>query len=114
MKNLMEYKGYSSKIEYSDIDEVFHGKLIGINGLVSFEGTTVKELKREFKEAVDRHIEDCKKNNKEPNKIYKGSFNVRIDADLHKQVVFLSNAENISLNQFIKNAIKEKIESYNI
>ena len=110
MNNLMEYRGYSSKIEYSDEDEVFHGKIIDINGLVSFEGTTVEELKKEFRDAVDRHIEFCEKNNKEPKKQYKGNFNVRIEPNLHKEAIMLAKSLAMSLNQFVASAIKDKIE----
>jgi len=109
--NLMEYNGYYAKIEYSDEDGCFFGKLMDIDDLVLFEGETVEELKKDFKEAVDYYIESCNRDNKEPKKQYKGSFNVRIKPELHKQAVRISKSLNISLNQFVERAISEKIKS---
>jgi predicted HicB family RNase H-like nuclease len=52
----MTYKNFIGSVEYSDVDEVFHGKLLGIEGLVSYEGDSVKSLKTEFVESVDWYI----------------------------------------------------------
>lgn len=57
-------------------DEVFYGKILGINDLVNFEGASVKQLKKAFKEAVDDYLELCAEIGKTPEKTYKGTFNV--------------------------------------
>lgn len=51
--NTMTYKGYLGSVAYSEKDQVFFGKVEGINGLVNFEGESVKELTEAFHEAVD-------------------------------------------------------------
>ena len=57
MDNIMEYKGYWARIRYSDEDECFYGKVEGLkNSLILFEGNTVKELKKDFKNAIDEHL----------------------------------------------------------
>jgi predicted HicB family RNase H-like nuclease len=48
----------------------------------------------------------CKELGKEPNKPYKGTFNIRISPDLHKEAAFFAASRNISLNDFIKTAIR--------
>ena len=53
MKNTMEYKGYVGNVEFSEEDEVFFGKVIGIRSLISYEGATAKELIKDFHDAVD-------------------------------------------------------------
>ena len=60
MKNL-EYKGYTGSIEYSKEDDLLYGKVLGIQGLISYEGKTGKELEVDFKEAIDSYLTDCKK-----------------------------------------------------
>jgi len=112
MKNLMEYKGYCSKIEYCSEDEIFHGKLMNIDDLVSFEGRTVEELKKDFKEAVDHYIQLCERDNKKPKKLFRGSFNIRIGAELHREAAKFSQALDISLNKFVEMAIREKVKQY--
>ena len=105
MNDILEYKGYYASLHFSSEDDVFYGKLLGIDDLVNFEGASVKELKKAFHEAVDDYLETCKELGKEPNKTYKGTFNVRITTDLHKEAAVFAAIHNISLNDFVKTAI---------
>ncbi len=105
MNDILEYKNYYAEVHFSAEDDVFHGKIIGINDLVNFEGTTVKELKKAFHEAVDDYLETCKELGKEPEKTYKGSFNVRIPPELHRQAARYATMKNMSLNDFVRYAI---------
>jgi predicted HicB family RNase H-like nuclease len=105
MNDILEYKTYYAIIQFSAEDEVFYGKIIGINDLVSFEGTTVSKLKAAFHEAVDDYLDFCKKLGKEPEKTYKGSFNVRIPSELHRRAARYANSRNISLNDLVRTAI---------
>src|SRR5580693_7396635 len=102
MNDILEYKGYYASLQFSSEDEIFYGKLFGIDDLVTFEGTSVKELKKAFHEAVNDYLETCKELGKEPNKTYKGTFNVRITTDLHKAAALFASLNNISLNDFVK------------
>lgn len=106
MSNIMKYKGYWAEIKYSDEDECFCGKIEGLkNALISFEGNTVKELKKDFREAVDGYLELCKEKNIVPEKQCKGSLNVRLGVELHNEAKMKSVEKNISINELIKNAV---------
>lgn len=106
MNNIMRYKGYWAQISYSDEDECFCGKVEGLkNDLISFEGGTVKELKKDFKDAINNYLETCKELNKEPEKQCKGSLNVRLGVELHNKAKMKSIEQNISINELIKNAV---------
>ena len=106
MNNIMKYKGYWAEISYSDEDECFCGKIEGLkNDLISFEGETVKELKKDFKNAINNYLETCKELNKEPEKQCKGSLNVRLGVELHNKAKMKSIEQNISINELIKNAV---------
>lgn len=105
MNDVMEYKGYYASVHFSSEDDVFFGKLLGIDDLVNFEGGSVKELKKAFYEAVNDYLETCTELGKEPNKTYKGTFNVRISTDLHKAAAVYAASNNISLNEFVRAAI---------
>ena len=72
-------------MQYSDEDEAFIGHIEGITSIVSFEGQSVKELKRAFEEAVESYLDFCtRKGITEMQKSYGGAFNVRINPDLHR------------------------------
>ncbi len=105
-KDYLEYKKFHGTVHYSNEDAVFFGKISGINDLVTFEGTSVKELLKSFKEAVDDYIEVCETIQKPVLKTMKGSFNVRITPELHQKVATTSLKQGLSLNQFIQKAIE--------
>lgn len=106
MNNIMKYKGYWAKIQYSDEDECFWGEIEGLkNTSITFEGETVKKLKKDFKKAIDYYLEECKENNEEPEKQAKGSLNVRLGVDLHNKAKMKSIEKNISINELIKEAV---------
>ncbi len=111
MKNLIEYKGYVGSIEFSLEDELFYGKVQGIRSLISYEGTNASELIEDFHKAVDDYLELCKEEGKEPEKAYKGSFNVRLSPELHKKIAIYAMEHGISLNSFIEQSVEKQFAS---
>lgn len=109
--DVLTYKDFIGSIHFNANDDVFFGKIEGINDLVTFEGSTVKEIKSSFKDAVEDYIEICKDKNIDPYKSFKGSFNIRIDSDLHKKAFEYATLRGISLNQFIKDALVREIQN---
>lgn len=105
MNDILEYKSYYATVHFSAEDEVFFGKLIGINDVVSFEGATVVSLKKAFREAVDDYLAACAALGKDPEKTYKVSFNVRISSELHREAALNAAQRNMSLNDFVRYAL---------
>lgn len=108
MKNILKYKEFIATVHFSTEDEVFYGKIEGINDLVTFEGSTVSELKNAYQEAVDGYIDLCHQLSKPAEKSYKGSFNIRISQDLHRKASQSATMEGLTLNQFVKKAIERE------
>lgn len=109
--NVLEYKGYHTKVEFDSVDLVLRGKIEGINDLVDFECEDPKAVEKEFHEAVDDYLEFCKEVGKEPDKEYKGTFNVRISPELHKKLVNVAMKNGDSLNASVEKAIQGYISS---
>jgi predicted HicB family RNase H-like nuclease len=107
MTDVIKYKKFIGSVRFSSEDEVFFGKIEGIDDLVTFEGSSVKELKKSFSEAVEDYIELCEKKNKNLEKSYKGSLNIRLPQELHKIAALKAKSEGISLNRFIKQAVEK-------
>ena len=105
MNNILQHKSYYASVHFSTDDEVFYGKILGINDLVSFEGSSVKELKKAFKDAVEDYLGTCLAIGKVPEKTYKGTFNVRVPVTLHKEASLFAAVHNITLNEFVKTAL---------
>lgn len=105
INNLMEYKGYHTKIEFDAESMVLRGKIEGINDYVDFEADDISGVEKEFHLAVDDYLEFCKEVGKEPEKEYKGTFNVRISPTLHKKLALCAFKEGCSLNAEVEKAI---------
>ena len=103
---MMEYNGYHADIKYSDEDKLFVGEVIGINDALFFHGSSVSELEDMFHQSIDNYLEMCREFGKEPEKEYKGQFNVRIPSELHREAVIYAREKNVSLNEFVTTAIE--------
>ena len=114
MKDFLQYKDYIGSVHFNADDEVFFGKIEGIEDLVSFEGRSVDEMKKAFIDSVEDYIDLCKEIGKKNEKSYKGSFNVRIAPEIHKKAKRLAIMKGISLNQFIQKAVEEEVNRESI
>lgn len=103
--NLLHYKGYSAKPEYSVEDKVFYGRILGIDDLIDFCSENAKSIEEEFQKAVDDYIDFCAEIGKEPQREYSGMFNVRISPELHKKLSMAAQSEGVSLNKVVEQAI---------
>lgn len=109
--NTLKYKGFIGSVSFSEEDQVFFGKLEGIDGLVNFEGSSVNELTDAFHEAVDDYLAYCEEEGIEAHKSYSGSLNVRLTPDVHSRVAYLAKQAGVSINSFIRSAVEKQIAS---
>lgn len=113
MNNTMEYKGYVGSVEFSEQDALFFGKVMGIRALISYEGENAHNLVEDFHSAVEDYLAMCDAEGIEPEKAYKGSFNIRISPELHKQAVITATARQMSLNSFVESSIERAVLAEN-
>jgi predicted HicB family RNase H-like nuclease len=102
----MEYKGYRGAVHYSAEDRVLHGRILGIEDVVNFEGADVDELEEAFHEAVDDYLALCEKLGRAPDREYSGRIPLRIDSALHRRVAIAADSEAKSVNSWIADALK--------
>lgn len=107
----MEYKGYHTKIEFDAESMVLRGKIEGINDYIDFEAENITDIESEFHLAVDDYLEFCAEVGKEPEKEYKGTFNVRISPELHKKLALRAFKDGKSLNAEVEKAILAFIDN---
>jgi predicted HicB family RNase H-like nuclease len=98
---MMQYKGFVGHAEYDDDAEIFHGEVINVNHVITFQGKTVAQLKKAFVESVDVYLDYCKKENIEPARPYSGNLVIRTTPELHRELSILARKNRKSLNTFI-------------
>ena len=104
-ENMLEYKGYHTLVRYCAEDGVLRGVIEGINDYVDFQTSNIADVEKEFHCAVDDYLIFCSEVEKEPEKEYKGTFNVRIKPELHKKLAFKALEDGDSLNKAVEKAI---------
>jgi len=111
MSDLFEYKGYNGTVEYSDVDKVLFGKVLGIRSLLSYEGDSLSSLRHDFEDVIDDYLETCTERDVEPEKPYKGSFNVRVSPELHRSLAMYSQSHGQTLNSTVEEAIRRHVQT---
>ncbi len=105
-----EYKGYkSSEIKRDETQDLLYGHVVGITDGIGFAGRDEVELAQAFRDSIEDYFEACVEDGKKPEKPFSGKFVVRIPPDLHRQVVTLAEAQNVSLNRFIKELLEARV-----
>lgn len=110
MENIIEYKGYFAKVEFSVRDQILYGKIEGIDDLITFQCESATAIEKEFQLAVDDYLIFCETVGKVPQKAYKGSFNVRVSPELHQKADILAKKSGRTLNQVVSDALSEYLE----
>ena len=107
--NLMTYKGYAARIEYSDEDEAFVGHVASIRDVVGFHGESVSELRAAFVEAVDDYLETCENLGRTPQKPYSGKIMLRVDPAIHARAAATAEAQGKSLNAWAQEVLQRAV-----
>ena len=97
----MSYKGYTGHVEFDDEAGIFHGEVLDLRDVVTFQGTSVAELEQAFKDSVDDYLEFCQERQEKPDKPFSGRLMLRLPPELHRKVYTSSKREGKSLNQWI-------------
>jgi predicted HicB family RNase H-like nuclease len=106
---MMEYKGYIGIVNFDSDAKIFHGDVINTKDVITFQGTSVKEIEKSFKESIDDYIKWCKEEGVVPEKPYSGKFNLRISPELHREAAIASTKMNVSLNKFVEKALIDEL-----
>ena len=107
---MMEYKGYTTKVEFDDEAEIFYGEVLGIKDVVTFQGKTAKEIKNAFKESVDDYLSFCKERGEDPDKPFTGKFVVRISPELHRRIYLSAKRSNESINAWLNEKLDRVVD----
>ena len=102
---MIEYKGYTGVFEFDASIDAFHGRVLGLQDVVTFEGSSVEELRREMEESVEDYLSLCAEVGKDPERPYRGEFLVRTTPEVHRAVASAAEAAGVSLNAWVESTI---------
>lgn len=109
--NVMTFKGYCARIEYSEADGCFIGHLAGIRDVVGFHGDTVPGLRFAFEEAVNDYLVTCEKISRAPQRPYSGKVMLRLDPSIHARAAMQAEAQGKSLNAWAQETFAKAVST---
>lgn len=107
----MTYKGYAARIEYSDEDGCFVGRILGIRDIITFDGESVKEVRKMFQAALDFYLETCARRGESPDKPHSGKLMLRVSPSVHASVALAAESSGKSINQWAGEVLDEAARS---
>jgi predicted HicB family RNase H-like nuclease len=107
---MMEYKGYVGKVEIDDEAGILHGEIINIRDVITFEGTSVDEIQKAFRESVDDYLDFCAQRGESPEKPFSGKFVVRLPAELHRKAYIQAKLADKSLNGWVTDVLQTALQ----
>jgi predicted HicB family RNase H-like nuclease len=98
---MLKYKGYTGHVELDDEAGIFHGEVLDLKDVITFQGKSVEELEEAFRDSIDDYLEFCSERGEEPDKAFSGRLMLRLPPGLHREVHIRAQREGKSLNQWI-------------
>jgi predicted HicB family RNase H-like nuclease len=107
--NSLNYKGYVGTFAYDEDADSFHGRVVGLRDVITFEGRSVEQLKKALADSVEDYLEFCRTRGEEPERPLSGKFVLRLDPSLHRAVAIAAEREGKSLNTWVKEQLQEAV-----
>ena len=101
----MEYKGYVATVEFDEEAEIFHGEVVDLKDVITFQSDSVDGLKKEFQGSIDDYLDFCREREEETEKPFSGKLTLRLNPELHRKIYIRSRKEKKSLNHWITDAL---------
>jgi len=107
----MNYKGYHGQVNYDEDAKLFHGEVVGLRDVVTFQGTSVDELEQAFKDSIDEYLDFCKELGRAAEKPFSGKLILRLPPEIHERIAYEAKCCGVSLNAWIKQGIQQLLSS---
>ena len=103
---MMSYGGYHAAVEFDEDAGLFHGEVIGLRDVITFQGRSVDELRTALKDSIEDYLAFCRSRGEEPERPFSGQFVVRISPDTHRSAAIAARRAGLSLNGWVKSLSK--------
>ena len=107
---MMEYKGYIGKVEMDEEAGIFHGEVINIRDVITFEGSSVEEIRTAFHESIDDYLDFCAQRGESPEKPFSGKFVMRLPVELHRKAYIQAKLADKSLNGWVTDVLQKILQ----
>jgi len=108
--SVLTYKGYHGRFEYDEDADIFHGQVMNLTDVITFQGRSIDELKQALTDSVEDYLEFCADEGKDPEKPYSGRFNVRLNPEVHQRIALEAARNGVSLNSWVAEILSKSVD----
>jgi len=102
---MLKYKNYIAMVDFDDEADIFHGEVINMSDVITFQGRTTEELRSAFRESIDDYLIFCSETNRQPIKPFSGKMLIRTSPDHHRKIAEAAAKAHMSVNQWAEQAL---------
>lgn len=106
---MMKYKGYTGVVTFDDEAMIFHGEVVGVRDVITFQATTTKGLKKEFELSVNEYLNWCEELGQKPEKPYSGTLTFRPGCDLHAKIATAAKSKGMPINAYLTQVVERAV-----
>ena len=96
----MTYKGYTASMTFDADDKIIVGRVLDIDDIISFHGTSIEEFEINFHSAIDGYLVACNELDSAPEKPASGKVMLRIAPEVHAAALKAASRNGTSLNKW--------------
>ena len=106
----MSCNGFEAVVAFDPEAELFHGEVVNLRDVITFQGRSVDELKSAMADSIADYLAFCAERGETPERPYSGQFLVRLEPSLHRRLATSARADGLSLNRWINRALESAID----
>ncbi len=105
MSNSMSYKGYTANMIFDPQDKIIVGRVLDIDDIIAFHGTSVSEFESGFHAAIEDYLAASKELGSAPEKPASGKLMLRIAPEVHAAALKAAARSGTSLNKWAESTL---------
>jgi len=106
-ENIIHYKGYPARVEFSAEDGCLVGRVLGIRDIIGFHGDTIAQAEEDFRGAIDFYLASCKKRGKKPNTPKYEALPLAIPADVYSRIALIAEDSGQTVAEIVVHTLQE-------
>lgn len=108
---MMKYKEYLAHTEFDAEGDIFHGEVINIRDVITFQGKSEKELEEAFRDSVEDYLDFCAERGESPDKPFSGYFTVNLSPELHRQVILAAEKSGKNMDNWVTEVFEQAVNT---
>jgi predicted HicB family RNase H-like nuclease len=106
---MMAYKGYLAHMAFDAQGNLFHGEVINIRDVVTFQGQSIDELRQTFADSVEDYLAFCAERGEAPEQPSSGRFTVKLWPEQHRKVPLAAEKAGKDVVRWVAEALEQAV-----